>query len=168
VRILAIGLDCAAPALLFGDEDLVNVRRLMANGANGRLESVVPPITIPAWRCMPSSQAPGLLGVYGFRNRGDSSYDTLQIADARSVRLPSRSPADAASTKAGGRRVARVERIPEGGLAIRQAERRLGANEGLGRSLVSGKTAGGALHGDPAPDREEIIRRRLSRLEHNA
>ncbi|MGH7710022.1 MAG: alkaline phosphatase family protein, partial [Gemmatimonadaceae bacterium] len=49
MKLLVIGLDCAAPALLFGDERLTNVRRLMAGGCYGRLESVVPPITIPAW-----------------------------------------------------------------------------------------------------------------------
>jgi predicted AlkP superfamily phosphohydrolase/phosphomutase len=49
VKILVIGLDCAAPELLFGDERLVNFRRLMEAGAYGKLESVVPPITVPAW-----------------------------------------------------------------------------------------------------------------------
>lgn len=88
MKLLVIGLDCAAPALLFGDERLVNIRRLMAGGCYGRLESVVPPITIPAWRCMVSSQDPGSLGVYGFRNRADHSYGKLEIATSRSFRAP--------------------------------------------------------------------------------
>ena len=58
MKILVIGLDCAAPELLFTDERLVNVRRLMGAGCYGRLESVIPPITIPAWRCMVTSQDP--------------------------------------------------------------------------------------------------------------
>ena len=62
MKILVIGLDCASPDLLFGDESLVNIRRLMSMGAYGRLESVVPPITIPAWMCMSTSQDPGSLG----------------------------------------------------------------------------------------------------------
>lgn len=86
MKILVIGLDCAAPDLLFGDESLVNIRRLMSMGAYGRLESVVPPITIPAWMCMSTSQDPGSLGIYGFRNRGDHSYDKLQIVNAKSIR----------------------------------------------------------------------------------
>ena len=88
MKLLVLGLDCAAPALLFGDERLVNVRRLMAGGCYGRLESVVPPITIPAWRCMVTSQDPGSLGVYGFRNRADHSYGGLTTVNARSFKAP--------------------------------------------------------------------------------
>ncbi len=79
MKILVIGLDCAAPELLFGDERLENIRRLMDAGCHGRLESIVPPITVPAWMCMATSQDPGSLGVYGFRNRNDHSYDGLGI-----------------------------------------------------------------------------------------
>lgn len=86
MKILVIGLDCAAPELLFGNERLGNVRRLMEMGCWGRLESVVPPITVPAWMCMATSQDPGSLGVYGFRNRPDHSYDGMEIVDSRSIR----------------------------------------------------------------------------------
>ena len=85
MKILVIGLDCAAPELLFGDERLENLRRLMAGGCYGRLESIVPPITVPAWMCMATSQDPGSLGVYGFRNRVDHSYDGLGIVSSRSI-----------------------------------------------------------------------------------
>jgi predicted AlkP superfamily phosphohydrolase/phosphomutase len=85
MKILVIGLDCAAPELLFGDERLENIRRLMEAGCHGRLESIVPPITVPAWMCMATSQDPGSLGVYGFRNRTDHSYDGLGIVGARSI-----------------------------------------------------------------------------------
>ena len=85
MKILVIGLDCAAPELLFGDERLVNFRRLMdGGGCYGKLESVIPPITIPAWQCMVTSQDPGSLGVYGFRNRADHSYSKLSIVNSRS------------------------------------------------------------------------------------
>jgi len=82
VRILVMGLDCAAPEVLFG-EDLPNIRRFMEGGIYGPLESVVPPITVPAWMCMATSQDPGSLGVYGFRNRVDHGYGGLRTADAR-------------------------------------------------------------------------------------
>jgi predicted AlkP superfamily phosphohydrolase/phosphomutase len=85
MKILVIGLDCAAPELLFGDERLENFRRLMDAGCHGRLESIVPPITVPAWMCMATSQDPGSLGVYGFRNRVDHSYDGLGIVSSRSI-----------------------------------------------------------------------------------
>jgi predicted AlkP superfamily phosphohydrolase/phosphomutase len=86
MKILVIGLDCAAPELLLGDESLSNIRRLMELGCYGRLESVIPPITVPAWMCMSTSQDPGSLGVYGFRNRTGYSYDALGIANSRSIR----------------------------------------------------------------------------------
>jgi predicted AlkP superfamily phosphohydrolase/phosphomutase len=88
MKILVLGLDCAAPELLFGYDDLPNIRRLMESGAYGRLESVIPPITVPAWMCMTTSQDPGTLGIYGFRNRADHSYDGLKIASARSITAP--------------------------------------------------------------------------------
>jgi predicted AlkP superfamily phosphohydrolase/phosphomutase len=86
MKLLVVGLDCAAPALLLEDETLVNFRRLMAAGCYGKLESVIPPITIPAWRCMATSQDPGSLGVYGFRNRADHSYGNLKIVNSRSFK----------------------------------------------------------------------------------
>jgi predicted AlkP superfamily phosphohydrolase/phosphomutase len=88
MKILVLGLDCAAPELLFGFDDLPNIRRLMEVGAYGRLESVIPPITVPAWMCMATSQDPGSLGIYGFRNRVDHTYSGLSIASARSITEP--------------------------------------------------------------------------------
>ena len=85
MKILIIGLDCAAPEILLQDQRLTNIRRLMEAGCSGRLESVIPPITVPAWMCMSTSQDPGSLGVYGFRNRTDHSYSGLKIANAKSI-----------------------------------------------------------------------------------
>ena len=85
MKILVIGLDCAAPELLFGDERLTHFRRLMQMGCYGRLESIIPPITVPAWMCMSTSQDPGSLGVYGFRNRTDYSYNGLGIVNSKSI-----------------------------------------------------------------------------------
>src|SRR6202047_2087908 len=86
MKICVLGLDCAAPGIIFNDERLVNIRRLMADGVYGRLESVVPPITVPAWMSMVTSQDPGSLGVYGFRNRTDYSYSGLGFASSASIR----------------------------------------------------------------------------------
>jgi predicted AlkP superfamily phosphohydrolase/phosphomutase len=88
MKILVIGLDCAAPELLLGDDRLSTIRSLMEVGCYGRLESVVPPITVPAWMCLSTGQDPGSLGVYGFRNRIDHSYKGLGIVDSRSIRQP--------------------------------------------------------------------------------
>src|SRR5438445_13723386 len=58
----------------------------MDTGLYGRLESVNPPITVPAWMCMSTSQDPGSLGVYGVRNRSDHSYDKLAFANSTSIK----------------------------------------------------------------------------------
>jgi predicted AlkP superfamily phosphohydrolase/phosphomutase len=86
MKICVLGLDCCAPDVIFQDERLVNIRRLMDIGLYGRLESVVPPITVPAWMCMTTSQDPGSLGVYGFRNRTDYSYEKLAFANSNSIK----------------------------------------------------------------------------------
>ena len=88
MRTLVIGLDCAAPEILLRDPRLQNMRALMARGCYGRLESVIPPITVPAWMCMATSQDPGSLGVYGFRNRTSYSYDGLGVATSHSITEP--------------------------------------------------------------------------------
>jgi predicted AlkP superfamily phosphohydrolase/phosphomutase len=88
VKIFVIGLDCAAPEILLRTEGLTNLRSLMQRGCYGRLESVIPPITVPAWACMATSQDPGSLGVYGFRNRADHSYDRLQVVTSAAIQAP--------------------------------------------------------------------------------
>ena len=87
-KICVLGLDCAAPEIAFGDGRLKNFQRLMAMGTWGRLESVIPPITVPAWMCMATSQDPGSLGVYGFRNRANHTYGGLSFVDSRSIQQP--------------------------------------------------------------------------------
>jgi predicted AlkP superfamily phosphohydrolase/phosphomutase len=89
-KVLVIGLDCAEPSLVFERwrDDLPTLSRLMDEGAWGPLESVTPPITVPAWSCMMSGRDPGELGIYGFRNRADYSYDRLSIANSDAVQVP--------------------------------------------------------------------------------
>ena len=89
-RVLIIGWDCAAPELVFEafKDDMPNTRRLMEEGIFGELESTIPPITVPAWMCMMTSRDPGELGVYGFRNRKDYSYDAMSIANSLAVKVP--------------------------------------------------------------------------------
>jgi predicted AlkP superfamily phosphohydrolase/phosphomutase len=88
VKVLVIGLDCAAPEILFRQPQLKNIQALMRQGCFGRLESVIPPITVPAWMCMSTSQDPGSLGVYGFRNRIDQGYSNLGVVNSASIQAP--------------------------------------------------------------------------------
>ena len=89
-RMLVIGLDCAAPELVFDAwrDDLPTLNRLISRGAYGKLESTIPAITVPAWSCMMTGRDPGQLGFYGFRNRADYSYERMTIANARAVTHP--------------------------------------------------------------------------------
>jgi predicted AlkP superfamily phosphohydrolase/phosphomutase len=82
-RLALIGLDCADPALLRHLlPELPTLRELVGRGSFTRMRSVDPPITVPAWMCMMTGKDPGQIGVYGFRNRHDYSYDGLRIVDA--------------------------------------------------------------------------------------
>lgn len=88
-RVVVLGLDCGTPALL---EDLraetPNIHRLMERGMHGDLASITPPITVPAWACAMTGTTPGQLGIYGFRNRKDHTYDGLSIAHSGSIQAP--------------------------------------------------------------------------------
>lgn len=87
-KVLVIGLDSAPAEWVFDRwrHRLPNLSRLMAAGVHGVLESTIPPITVPAWMCMMTGRDPGELGIYGFRNRKDHSYDGLAFAGSRMVR----------------------------------------------------------------------------------
>lgn len=89
-KVFVIGLDCAEPSLIFDKwrGDLPNLRRFANLGAYGELESAIPPITVPAWMCMMTGRDPGTLGIYGFRNRSDYSYNRLHFANSARVQEP--------------------------------------------------------------------------------
>lgn len=84
-----IGLDCAAPKLIFDRYRpfLPNLAKLMEAGTWGPLRSTVPPITVPAWACMLSGRDPGELGLYGFRQRVRGSYE-LRLASSADIQVP--------------------------------------------------------------------------------
>jgi predicted AlkP superfamily phosphohydrolase/phosphomutase len=90
MKVFVIGLDCGEPSLVFDRwrDDLPNLSSLMEEGGSyGELTSSIPAITVPAWSSMLSSQDPGQLGFYGFRNRADHSYERMSIATALSVKV---------------------------------------------------------------------------------
>ncbi len=89
-RVAVIGLDCATPQLLFRDfaAETPNIQALVRRGMWGDLASITPPITVPAWACAMTGKTPGQLGIYGFRNRKDTSYDGLSIATADAIGEP--------------------------------------------------------------------------------
>ncbi|MBN1180532.1 MAG: alkaline phosphatase family protein, partial [Anaerolineae bacterium] len=94
-KVFVVGWDCAPPAVLFRTaaesplglkDQLPTISRLIDEGLYGPLSSSIPCITVPAWSSMLSSKDPGMLGLYGFRNRADYSYDRMTIASADQVR----------------------------------------------------------------------------------
>ena len=86
-RLCIIGLDCVTPEFLFGPwlAEMPNVRRLMDGAIHGRMVSTIPPITVPAWMSMMTSQDPGMLGIHGFRNRASREYEDVTIVNGRHV-----------------------------------------------------------------------------------
>ncbi len=89
-RVLLVGLDCAAPEIVFDrlGTELPNIARLRAKGLWGVLESCHPPITVPAWMVMATGKDPGRLGLYGFRHRKGASYTDGWVATSGAVKEP--------------------------------------------------------------------------------
>lgn len=89
-KVMVIGLDCGAPELVFDKykDELPTLRKLYSSGLYGDLESCIPAITVPAWASMMSSKDPGTLGIYGFRNRSDYTYDNMYVANSTAVKEP--------------------------------------------------------------------------------
>ncbi|MBI4552410.1 MAG: alkaline phosphatase family protein, partial [Candidatus Latescibacteria bacterium] len=86
-KLFVIGLDCVPPELVLHRwrQDLPHLNRLIGHGVSGSLTSCIPCITVPAWSVMTSGKDPGVLGIYGFRNRVDYSYDRMTIATGAAV-----------------------------------------------------------------------------------
>jgi hypothetical protein len=61
MKMLIIGLDGAAPEMLFGDEHLINFHRVMEFGCYGWLESNRPLTAEKAWLSLATGQDPGSL-----------------------------------------------------------------------------------------------------------
>lgn len=83
-----IGIDSAPPELIFGElrADLPVISGLLERSLWGQIESCIPAITVPAWMTAMTSKDPGELGIYGFRNRADYSYDKMSLATSQLVR----------------------------------------------------------------------------------
>jgi len=89
MKVMVVGLDCAAPALMFDKlkDHLPNITRMTENGIYGKLRSTDPPITIPAWMVMATGRSPGELGLYGFRSRVGNSYTQIKIPSSKDIKF---------------------------------------------------------------------------------
>ena len=89
-RVVVVGLDDLPPQVLFDRwlDELPAFAACVERGVWGPLESVVPPITVPAWTCMMSGYNAAQLGIYGFRHRKHGTYDGRYFATSAVVRHP--------------------------------------------------------------------------------
>ncbi len=87
-RLLVVGLDCAAPKLLYEDfiDELPNFQKIVDDGSRFLMRTTHPPITIPAWAVMVTGKTPGELGIYGFRHRKPGVYEDFYIVNSRYVK----------------------------------------------------------------------------------
>lgn len=77
-RVFVLGLDGATFDLIrpWAEQgSLPNFARLMEQGCHGNLESVLPPLTTPAWASFATGKNPGQHGIFDFARRKPGSYD---------------------------------------------------------------------------------------------
>lgn len=89
-HMLVIGLDGACWPLIndwVEEGDLPNIKKLRDDGLYGDLESSVPPITCPAWKCYSTGKNPGKLGVYWWN---EIDFENKQIRPAYAGKFKSK------------------------------------------------------------------------------
>ncbi|MBD3408075.1 MAG: nucleotide pyrophosphatase [Candidatus Lokiarchaeota archaeon] len=89
-RSVVLGWDGVPPGLVFNDliDRLPNLREILKSSTYGPLQSVSPPITVPAWMSMMTGCDPGQLGLYGFRHRTPGDYKEIWIPDSTHIKQP--------------------------------------------------------------------------------
>src|SRR5437867_729066 len=76
-RIVIVGLDAATFDLIgpwAAEGKLPNLNALMRNGAWGKLASILPPITPPAWTSFMTGKNPGKHGIFHFMEASPGTY----------------------------------------------------------------------------------------------
>ncbi|PSP54488.1 hypothetical protein BRC82_09900 [Halobacteriales archaeon QS_1_67_19] len=89
MTVYVVGLDGADWSLLrpWAEQGrLPTFARILDEGASGALESTLPPVTFPAWKCYSTGKTPGKLGVYEWfaYDRQNSSISANDAGDFRS------------------------------------------------------------------------------------
>ena len=82
VKLLIIGLDAATLDLInpwVAEGKLPNIAHLMSAGASGRLASIVPPITPPAWTSFMTGKNPGKHGIFDFLETQPGTYSQRYV-----------------------------------------------------------------------------------------
>ena len=77
-KVVIIGLDAATWTLIrpwIAEGGMPNLAKLMDAGVSGKLESVLPPITPPAWTSFMTGKNPGKHGIFHFVEAAVDSYE---------------------------------------------------------------------------------------------
>lgn len=93
-KVVVIGIDGATFELIvpwIQNGKLPFLKRLKDEGVWGKLESTIPPVTFPAWKCYSTGKNPGKLGVYywfsvdfykkGYRFNNSLDFKSQEIWD---------------------------------------------------------------------------------------
>ncbi|MEO5718830.1 MAG: alkaline phosphatase family protein [Chthoniobacterales bacterium] len=89
-QVAVIGLDSATWTVIrpwMAEGSLPNLAKLMQAGVSGSLESVLPPITPPAWTSFMTGKNPGKHGIFHFVETEHGGY-AMNYANATSRRSP--------------------------------------------------------------------------------
>lgn len=89
-KILVIGLDGACWNLIeewIKNGELPSIKGLRAESSWGPLESCVPPVTFPAWKCYSTGKNPGKLGVFWWQHL-DIKSRKVNIPNSKSFKSP--------------------------------------------------------------------------------
>lgn len=84
-KLLVIGVDSASFDLIdpwIKAGELPNFAKLVENGAHGKLRSVTPPMSPPAWTSFVTGKNPGKHGIFDFTMRKPGSHD-IEFINAR-------------------------------------------------------------------------------------
>ena len=89
-KVVVIGLDAATWTLIrpwMAEGRMPNLAKLMKAGVSGTLESILPPITPPAWTSFMTGKNPGKHGIFHFVETEHGGY-AMNYANATSRRSP--------------------------------------------------------------------------------
>jgi predicted AlkP superfamily phosphohydrolase/phosphomutase len=89
-KVVIIGLDAATWTLIrpwIAEGGMPNLARLMKAGVSGKLESILPPITPPAWTSFMTGKNPGKHGIFNFVEAEQGAY-AMNYINASSRRSP--------------------------------------------------------------------------------
>src|SRR5882672_6550113 len=84
-KVVIIGLDAATWTLIrpwMAEGGMPNLAKLIKEGVSGTLQSILPPITPPAWTSFMTGKNPGKHGVFHFIEARPGTYELSYLNGA--------------------------------------------------------------------------------------